>query len=94
MIRVRVPATSANLGAGFDCLGLAVNLYNYIDMAESDQLEISSSDGTWVPTTSDNMIFSSAARLYELCGRELHGLRIVQQNNIPKIGRASCRERV
>ena len=83
MIRVRVPATSANLGAGFDCLGLAVNLYNYIDMAESDQLEISSSDGTWVPTTSDNMIFSSAARLYELCGRELHGLRIVQQNNIP-----------
>ena len=32
MIRVRIPATSANLGAGFDSLGLAVNLYNYVDM--------------------------------------------------------------
>lgn len=83
MIRVRVPATSANLGAGFDCLGLAVNLYNYIDMAESDEVEISSTDGTWVPTTKENMIYSSAEQLYELCGKKLPGLRIVQQNNIP-----------
>jgi len=83
MIRVRVPATSANLGAGFDSLGLAVNLYNYIDMAESDRVDISSTDGTWVPTTKENMIYSAAAHLYELCGRELPGLRIVQQNNIP-----------
>lgn len=83
MIRVRVPATSANLGAGFDCLGLAVNLYNYIDIAESDRVEISSSDGTWVPTTTENMIYDSAARLYEICGRKLSGLKIVQQNNIP-----------
>jgi len=30
MITVRVPATSANLGPGFDCLGLAYNIYNYI----------------------------------------------------------------
>lgn len=83
MIRVRIPATSANLGAGFDCLGLAVNLYNYVDMAESDRVEISSSDGTWVPTTTDNMIYSSAAHLYEICGKKLEGLRLVQQNNIP-----------
>ncbi len=83
MIRVRVPATSANLGAGFDCLGLAVNLYNYIDMAECDHVDISSTDGTWVPTTRENMIFSSAEHLYRMCGRELPGLRIVQQNNIP-----------
>lgn len=83
MIRVRIPATSANLGAGFDCLGLAVNLYNYIDMAESDHVEISASDDTWVPTTKENMIYSSAAHLYELCGKKLEGLRLVQQNNIP-----------
>ena len=30
MIKIQIPATSANLGAGFDSLGLAVNLYNYI----------------------------------------------------------------
>ena len=28
MMKIRVPATSANLGPGFDCLGLALNLYN------------------------------------------------------------------
>lgn len=83
MIRVRIPATSANLGAGFDSLGLAVNLYNYIDIAESDRIEISSSDGTWVPTTSQNMIYSAAAHLYSICGKELKGLKLVQQNNIP-----------
>lgn len=83
MIRVRIPATSANLGAGFDCLGLAVNLYNYVDMAESDRVEISSTDGTWVPTTKENMIYSSAAHLYEICGKKLEGLKLVQQNNIP-----------
>ena len=83
MIRIRIPATSANLGAGFDCLGLAVNLYNSIDMEESDRVNISSMDGTWVPTTKANMIYSSAAHLYELCGRELQGLKILQQNNIP-----------
>ena len=32
MIKIQIPATSANLGAGFDSLGLAVNLYNYIEM--------------------------------------------------------------
>lgn len=83
MIRIRIPATSANLGAGFDCLGLAVNLYNYIDMAESDRVDISSSDGTWVPTTDENMIYSAAAHLYEICGKKLPGLKLIQQNNIP-----------
>ena len=28
MVRVRVPATSANMGPGFDCIGIAVNIWN------------------------------------------------------------------
>lgn len=83
MIKIRIPATSANLGAGFDCLGLAVNLYNYIEMDLSDRVDISSNDGTWVPTTKDNMIYSSAEHLFKLCGKPLPGLKIVQENNIP-----------
>lgn len=83
MVRVRIPATSANLGAGFDSLGLAVNLYNYVDMGESDGVFISSTDGTWVPTTKENLIYQSAQRLYDECGKKLCGLRIIQQNNIP-----------
>jgi len=37
MIKYRVPATSANLGIGFDCLGLAINLYNYFEIETSDK---------------------------------------------------------
>lgn len=83
MIRIRVPATSANLGAGFDSLGLAVNLYNIIDMEEHDGVSICSTDGTWVPTTKENLIYQSAERLFLECGKPFSGLRIIQQNNIP-----------
>ncbi|MGL5648347.1 MAG: homoserine kinase, partial [Clostridium sp.] len=34
MIRVRVPATSANMGPGFDCLGISLNLYNEYEFEE------------------------------------------------------------
>ena len=33
-IRVRVPATSANMGPGFDSLGIALNLYNEFEFSE------------------------------------------------------------
>jgi homoserine kinase len=36
-VRVRVPASSANLGPGFDALGLALNLYNYVTLEESGE---------------------------------------------------------
>lgn len=83
MLKIKIPATSANLGAGFDSLGLAVNLYNYVSLEESDKIEISSSDGSIVPTTSDNLIYSSAEFLFKECGKKLNGLKIIQENNIP-----------
>jgi homoserine kinase len=42
MIKIQIPSTSANLGAGFDALGLALKFYNYIEMEESDTIDISS----------------------------------------------------
>ena len=42
MVKIKVPATSANLGAGFDSIGLAINLYNYVYMDFSNELEIKS----------------------------------------------------
>lgn len=35
MIRIRIPASTANLGSGFDSLGIAVDLYNYVEIAPS-----------------------------------------------------------
>ncbi len=83
MISIKTPATSANLGAGFDALGLAVSLYNYVEMEESDKVEIISADGTQIPTDESNMVYIAARDLFEVCGKKLRGLKIRQTNNIP-----------
>lgn len=82
-MKIAVPATSANLGSGFDSLGLAVNLYNNIYIEESDIIDIASLDSTPVPTGGDNLIFTAAQSLFALCGSRLKGLKIRQENNIP-----------
>src|SRR5699024_6967913 len=83
MIRIEVPATSANLGSGFDALGIALNKYNRVWMEEWDSVEISSVDDTKIPTDTSNLIFWAANYLYESCGHKLPGLKILQENNIP-----------
>lgn len=83
MIRIQVPATSANLGSGFDSLGIALTMYNQVYMEVSDKIDISSNDGVAVPTDASNLIYWSAKRLYDECGKKLPGLKIVQENNIP-----------
>ena len=40
MIKITVPATSANLGIGYDTLGMAVSLYSHFTFERSDELEI------------------------------------------------------
>jgi homoserine kinase len=83
MIKVRIPATSANLGSGFDSLGLAVTLYNYVFMEEAEGCRITAIDGADIPTDETNLVYSAAKHLYGLCGRPFPGLRILQENNIP-----------
>ena len=83
MLQIQVPATSANLGAGFDALGLAVSLYNRVWMEETDRTEILSRDGVAVPQGTDNLIYASAKHLYDVCGRPFYGLHLEQENNIP-----------
>ncbi len=83
MIQIRIPATSANLGAGFDALGLALNYYNYVTMEESDRIDITSNDDQPIPTDESNLIYTSAKDLFAVCGHELKGLKLVQTNNIP-----------
>ena len=83
MIKIQIPATSANLGAGFDALGLALSYYNYVNMEEADGVFISSLDDTPVPADESNLIFHTAKTLFDICGKPFHGLRIEQMNNIP-----------
>jgi homoserine kinase len=83
MIKIKVPATSANLGSGFDSLGISLKLYNHVLMDECDGVDITTSDGSIVPADETNLIYTSAKFLFELCGRPFHGLKLVQENNIP-----------
>ncbi len=83
MIKIKIPATSANLGAGFDALGLAVSLYNEVNIAEDDRLTVISVDGTDIPCDETNLIYTTVKQLCDLCGRTLSGLRIEQVNRIP-----------
>ncbi|MFI3325372.1 MAG: homoserine kinase [Clostridia bacterium] len=83
MIRIDVPATSANLGAGFDSLGIALNKYNKVWMEEADVIDIASTDNTKIPTDENNLICWAAKYLYDLCGKNFPGIKIRQENNIP-----------
>ena len=83
MIKIRIPATSANIGSGFDALGVAVGMYNYVYMRESDKLAISSHDGANIPTDEKNLVYQTVKRLYDICGRKLIGLEVEQISNIP-----------
>lgn len=47
-MRIRVPATSANLGPGFDTLGMALQFYNYFEAHPAEKLTVSLSPGTCV----------------------------------------------
>ena len=60
MIKIQVPATSANLGPGFDSLGLSLNMYNNIWIKEYDTIDIVSKDKVIVPKDKTNLIYWSA----------------------------------
>lgn len=83
MVTVTVPATSANVGAGFDSLGLALSMYNVFTFEEADRIHITSVDDTHVPGGANNLVYRSARAAYDQLGVPLKGLRITQRNDIP-----------
>ncbi|MBS7298749.1 MAG: homoserine kinase [Eubacteriales bacterium] len=85
MVRVRVPATSANMGAGFDSLGIALSLYNTITVEEiSSGLVVENQRiGEYIPTGENNLIYRAIKTVFEKVGYKSKGLRIVQNSDIP-----------
>ncbi len=81
MFSVEIAATSANIGSGFDSLGLALNLYNRIMVEEFDGVEITAAPGA--SKAEDNLIYSTVKSLFDLCGHQFTGLRIIEQPSIP-----------
>lgn len=84
---VRVPATSANLGPGFDTLGLALSVYDELDVealpAGELEIEVSGAGAADVPKDASHLVVRSIAYAYESVGRPMPGLRLRAHNVIP-----------
>ena len=85
MIRVRVPATSANLGAGFDCYGLALALFNEVVVSPDTEprLTIEGEGAASLPHNEDNLVLRGLAWYFSAIGRTLPPLRVHTRNVIP-----------
>lgn len=64
---VTVPATTANLGAGFDCIGAALTLYNQVTFSPSDRLQITvtGEEADRVSGDENNLIYQSFVKFYQ-----------------------------
>ena len=87
IVNVRAPATTANLGPGYDCLGMALDLWNELEVRklETDDLNIfvqGFGEGT-VPLDETNLIYKSMQFLFSENGQETPGMVINCTNNIP-----------
>jgi homoserine kinase len=84
-VRVRVPATSANCGPGFDALGIALDLHNEVELREADGLrvEIAGEGAERLPRDEQNLVVRGARLAYEAAGRSCRGLHVRQLNRIP-----------
>lgn len=86
-VRVRVPATSANLGPGFDTLGLALSLYDELVVSTCPEpgveVHVEGVGAGEVPTGEDNLVARSIAATFAAVGRPLPGLVLEARNAIP-----------
>jgi homoserine kinase len=88
-VTVLTPATSANLGPGFDSLGLALQLYNRFVVEESNGdpaqplIEIHGELGAGLSTGPDNLFYRSFALLFEHLQIPVPAVRIRMQIQIP-----------
>jgi homoserine kinase len=79
--RVRVPATSANVGPGFDALGLALSLYNRFEAEESEGLAFTGCDEAF--RGPDNLFVVAYRRALDELGLPFRGLRARFEADIP-----------
>jgi homoserine kinase len=84
MIKLRVPATSANLGPGFDCLGLALNIWNEVSFEPAEKLsyKVSGEGAEKLNKGTKNLLTKAFTLVHEICGREMKGARICAHNEI------------
>ncbi|HEV7184023.1 MAG TPA: homoserine kinase [Leifsonia sp.] len=86
-VTVKVPATSANLGPGFDTLGLALAQYDDLRVSVREEpgatVEVIGVGAGEVPTDESNLVVRAIAHTFAAVGHPLPGLDLVAHNTIP-----------
>lgn len=83
-----VPASTTNLGPGFDVLGLALKLYSTVEIEETDsgvRIIVHGVDQDKIPTSTDNLAFESANYIFQRVGYQPKGIKLTITNGIPAI---------
>ncbi len=82
MVTVRVPATAANLGPGFDCLGAALDLYARFEFEETVRgFSVTGCDAQYAGP--DNLVYRAYVKTLERFGQASRGLRLHIVSDIP-----------
>lgn len=86
-MQVQVPATSANLGPGFDCLGLAVTMHDRYMAQVMDEpgvdVDVTGEGADSVPTTDKNLVVKAMYKGFDFLGGRPRGVALRQLNVIP-----------
>ena len=89
-IRVIAPATTANLGPGYDCLGLALDLWNRLEVTGDvdgsgnlPRVEVVGEGEGELATGEDNLVYRAMAFLFREADRDLPSVRLHCHNEIP-----------
>lgn len=84
--RVDVPASTTNLGPGFDVLGVALKLYNTVEMAVSEsglQIDIEGEGADILARDESNLVYQAAKMVFQYMGEEPPSMTIRTINHIP-----------
>jgi homoserine kinase len=86
-VTVEVPATSANLGPGFDCLGLALDLHDTLTgevVGSGLEIDIEGEGANSLPRDASHLVVRSMAAAFAAAGMGMPGLRVRCENAIPQ----------
>lgn len=81
MVKIRVPASSANLGPGFDSLGVALKVYNRMDFRFAKDFRVD--DRVVNPKNPKNLCFYACMMAFERMGYKPEGVHMAMKSDIP-----------
>lgn len=88
MIHIKIPATSANMGPGFDSIGVALELYNHLwveAIPHGLKIEVKRLQEIEIPVDESNLIYQTMKYFYDQKGLVLPGVHLIQEDYIPMV---------